>query len=88
MATQSITTHLPTELVDRLDQLASRFERPRGWLVKQAVHDWLEREAERERLTREALASVDAGEVIEGELIQAWAESLSGDQPLPRPGKA
>jgi len=36
-------------------------------------------------LTREALADVDAGRVIDQQTVQAWAESLGTDQPLPVP---
>lgn len=42
-------------------------------------------EEERSRLTREALADVDAGRVIDHQSVQAWADSLSADTPLPVP---
>lgn len=48
----------------------------------------VDRMAERlelERLTREALADVDAGRVINHQAVQAWADSLDTDKPLPRP---
>ena len=38
-----------------------------------------------ERLTREALVDVDAGHVIDHQAVQAWAVSLSTDNPLPVP---
>lgn len=38
-----------------------------------------------ERLTCEALADVDAGRVIDHQAVQAWADSLSTDTPLPAP---
>lgn len=41
--------------------------------------------AERSRLTREALADVDAGRVIDHQAVQAWAESLSTNAPLAVP---
>jgi len=34
-------------------------------------------------LTLEALADVDAGNVIDHQAIQAWADSLDTDSPLP-----
>jgi hypothetical protein len=39
--------------------------------------------------TREALADVDAGRVIDHQLIEAWAKSLSTASPsaLPTPGR-
>jgi predicted transcriptional regulator len=36
-------------------------------------------------LTREALADVDAGQVIEHQAVQAWADSLATDEKLPVP---
>ncbi|WP_422615846.1 hypothetical protein [Photorhabdus cinerea] len=39
-------------------------------------------EEERERLTREALADVDAGNVIDHQAVLKWAESLDTDKPL------
>ena len=38
---------------------------------------------ERKRLTLEALADVDAGRVIDHQAVQAWADSLDSDKPLP-----
>ncbi|MEX5575017.1 hypothetical protein Q1J52_19010 [Pseudomonas lijiangensis] len=38
---------------------------------------------ERSSLTREALADVDAGRVIDHEEVQAWADSLNIETPMP-----
>lgn len=85
METRVVTTHLPLEMADRLDDYAARLERSRGWIVKQAVRDWIEWEEEKNRLTREAQADVRAGNFIEHEDIVAWAQSLGTDDPLPPP---
>jgi len=37
---------------------------------------YVDREEERSRLTREALADVDAGRVIDHQAVQAWAADL------------
>jgi predicted transcriptional regulator len=84
-ATKVLTAHVPRELADKIDQMATRMERSRGWIVKQALADWVDLEEERSRLTREAMADVDAGRVIDHQSVQAWAESLSTDNPLPVP---
>jgi len=47
--------------------------------------DWLGQEEERRRLTLEALADVDTGHVIDHQAVQAWANSLDTDKPLPIP---
>ncbi|TPK90768.1 MULTISPECIES: ribbon-helix-helix domain-containing protein [unclassified Mesorhizobium] len=85
MDTKVITAHVPLPLAEKVDQLAARLERPRGWIVKQALSAWVDLEEERQRLTLEALADVDAGRVIDHQAVQAWAESLGTEKPLPVP---
>ena len=83
--TKVLTAHIPLPLAEKVDQIASRLERSRGWIMKQALSAWIDQEEERNRLTREALADVDAGRVIDHQAVQAWADSLSTDDPLPVP---
>lgn len=83
--TRSVTAHVPVELAERVDEVAERLERSKNWIVKQALSAWLDQEEERSRLTREALAEVDAGRVIDHQAVQSWAESLSTETPLPVP---
>ena len=83
--TKVLTAHVPLSLAEKVDQLAARLERSRGWIVKQALAAWIDQEEERSRLTREALADVDAGRVIDHQAAQAWADSLGTAQPLPPP---
>lgn len=83
--TKVLTAHVPLPLAEKVDQLASRLERSRGWIMKQALAAWVEQEEERSRLTREALADVEAGRVIDHQAVQAWAESLGTGDPLPVP---
>lgn len=83
--TKVLTAHVPLPLAEKVDQMANRLERSRGWIVKQALSAWLDQEQERERLTREALADVDGGHVIDHLAVQAWADSLGTDSPLPVP---
>ncbi|MBZ9705454.1 ribbon-helix-helix domain-containing protein [Mesorhizobium sp. ESP7-2] len=85
MDTKVITAHVPLPLAEKVDQLAARLERPRGWIVKQALSAWVDLEEERRRLTLEALADVDAGRVIDHQAVQVWAESLGTEKPLPVP---
>ena len=67
-ATKVLTAHIPLPLAEKVDQMAARLERPRGWIVKQALSAWIDQEDERSRLTREAMDDVDAGrpEVLDG----------------------
>lgn len=79
--TRVMTAHVPVPLAEKVDQLADRLERSRGWIMKQALSAWIAQEEERDRLTQEALADVDAGRVIDHQAVQAWADSLSTGEP-------
>lgn len=83
--TRVLTAHVPQPMADKVDQMAARLERSRGWIMKQALSAWIAHEEDRDRLTQEALADVDAGRVIDHQAVQAWADSLSTDQQLSVP---
>jgi predicted transcriptional regulator len=85
MKTRVLTAHVPLPLAEKVDRVAARMERSRGWVVKQALSAWVEQEEERSRLTREAMADVDAGRVIDHEAVQEWADSLDTEKPLKPP---
>ncbi|QPR26593.1 ribbon-helix-helix protein, CopG family (plasmid) [Edwardsiella hoshinae] len=83
--TRVLTAHVPLPMADKVDQIAARLERSRGWVMKQALSAWIAQEEARDRLTQEALADVGAGRVIDHLAVLAWADSLSSDQPMPVP---
>ncbi len=85
MNTKVLTAHVPLDIAEKVDQMALRLERSRGWIVKQALSAWINQEEERSRLTREAMADVDVGHVIDHQAVQAWADSLSQVKPQPLP---
>lgn len=83
--TRVLTAHVPIALAEKVEAMASRLERSRGWVMKQALAAWVDLEEERHRMTLEALADVDAGRVIDHQTVHAWADSLGGDKPLSPP---
>jgi len=85
--TKVLTAHVPIGLAEKVEAMASRLERSRGWVMKQALAAWVDQEEERHRMTLEALLDVDSGRVIDHQAIQAWADSLGPDKPLPSPLK-
>ena len=76
MDTRVVTAHLPTDLAEKLDGLAERLDRPKGWIVKQAIASFVALEEKRHRLTLEALADVDAGRTVDHAKIDLWAAGL------------
>lgn len=77
VATRVVTAHLPKELAEKLDELAEQLDRPRGWVVKEAVAAYVGLAEDRRRETYAALEEVDAGRVIEHEEVEAWAAGLT-----------
>lgn len=76
--TKVLTAHIPLPLSRKIDAHAERLERSRGWIVKQALAEWVALEETRSRLTREALDDVDAGRVVDHAEIERWGQRLRG----------
>lgn len=85
METKVVTAHVPLELASKVDAIAARRDRSRGWIMKQALSLWVAREEERYQLTLKALADVDTGNTIDHDEVENWVESLDTDKPLPIP---
>lgn len=77
MATRVVTTHLPADLARKLDGLAGELDRPRGWLVKEAVEAYVALAEERQRETQAALDEVAAGRTVDHAEVEAWAAGLN-----------
>ena len=85
MDTKVLTAHVPLPLAKKIYDLAARLDRPRAWIVKQALAAWVSEEEERHRLTLEGLADVTAGRVVNQAEVKAWAASLTTGKPMPVP---
>ena len=77
MSNRVVTAHIPDLLARKLDSLAERLERPRGWVDKEAIEGYLALDEERHRQTLAALAEVDAGTTIDHAEVRAWAKGLT-----------
>jgi predicted transcriptional regulator len=72
------SVRMPDDLMDRLATTAARLRRSKGWVIKDAVREYLEREdlrAQRLAQTEEALADLEAGRVTDGEAVLDWIDS-------------
>ncbi len=76
METRVVTSHLPPDLAEKRDGLAERLDRPKGWIVKEAIASYVALEEERRRMTLEALADVEARRTLDQAAIEAWARGL------------
>ena len=76
MTTRVLTAHVPLALAEKVDAAVERLDRPRAWIVKQALAAWFDEEERRHFQTLEALADIKAGRTVDHEAVKAWAESL------------
>ncbi len=44
MQTRVLTAHVPADLAIKVDEVANRIERSRGWIIKQALAAWVDQE--------------------------------------------
>lgn len=84
------SVRLDDDLHGRLDRLAKREQRTRGWVINEALRDYLEQEerrAERYRQSLEALEEIEGGApTLDGAVVHEWIASWGTDaeKPVPR----
>lgn len=76
------SVRMPDELLEKLEQAAEKLRRSKGWIINDAVKEYLsreERKAEMLEETRQALADIKAGRVVNGEEVMEWLEGWGTD---------
>jgi predicted transcriptional regulator len=72
------SVRVPDDMLSRLESTATRLRRSKGWIINDALREYLEREERRvQRLeeTRQALAELDTGDLVEGDEILVWLDN-------------
>ncbi len=80
-----LTADIPAAMAGKLRTMAAAREQSPDRIVEEALAAWIDEQELRYRLTLEAIAQVDAGQVVADWDVQVWLESLGTDNPLPRP---
>lgn len=82
------TVRLPPETEQQLDALAQKLDRSKGWLINQALKEYVERQQLEQLRWRETLESIDAvahGRVVTAERVHDWMTSWGTEDELPPP---
>ncbi len=69
---------LDEDLHERLDSIASKLRRSKGWIINDALRFYIEREERRQRMleeTEEAIADIEAGRIVSGDEVMKWLET-------------
>lgn len=76
------SVRMPDELLEQLQETAERLRRSKGWIINDAVREYLVKEERKSRMledTREALADIKAGRVVDGADVIDWLDSWGTD---------
>jgi len=77
------SVRLTDELQDQLEETAERLRRSKGWIISEALNEFMakeERALNRLERTRKALDQVEAGQVVDGDEVMAWIASWGSDK--------
>lgn len=85
----SVTTvRLQPEINQRLEEVAQRLDRTKGWVINQAVSEFLqkqEQEQQRWEQTLQAMESATKGKVVDASQVHEWLASWGTDNELKAP---
>ena len=82
------SVRLPDELAQRLEKRAAQLKRTKGWVINEALFEYLNRadlRQQRHEDTLEGLEALDAGETIDGDDVLTWLDSWGSPDELPPP---
>ena len=77
------SVRLTDELQEQLEQTAERLRRSKGWIISEALNEFIakeERVLARIERTRKALDQVEAGQMVDGDEVMAWIASWGTDK--------
>ena len=89
----SVTTvRLQSDVEQHLEAIASRLQRSKGWVINQALSEYISRqqlEQERWQQTLEAMESAAQGKVVNAGEVHDWLKSwgTEHEKTAPEPGK-
>ena len=69
---------LDDDLQEKLDATAERLRRSKGWIINDALRQYIKREERKQQMleeTLEAIADIQAGRVVSGEEVMKWLET-------------
>lgn len=83
--TLPVSVRLPRELHEKVLAIATALDRPKSWVIEQAVKDFVEVQAWQLAAIDEGIRAADAGRVVPHEDVAAWVRSWDQPDELPMP---
>lgn len=82
---QPVSVRLQPALQEKVGALAVALDRPKSWIIEQAVQAYVELQAWQLAAIDAGIAAADAGRVIPHDDVAAWVRSWDSPDELPPP---
>ena len=80
-----VSVRLQPELNDQVAAIAAALDRPKSWVIEQAVKDFVAVQEWQLAAIDEGIKAADAGQVVLHEDVAAWVQSWGHPTELPMP---
>ena len=83
--TLPVSVRLAPELNKQVTDIAHALDRPKSWVIEQAIKDFVAVQAWHLAAIEEGLRDADAGRVVSHDNVAAWVRSWRQPDELPMP---
>jgi len=80
-----VSVRLRPELNDQVTAIAAALDRPKSWVIEQAVADYVSLQAWQLTAIDAGIAAADQGRVVPHAEVSSWVQSWGGPDELPTP---
>jgi predicted transcriptional regulator len=83
--TAPVSVRLETSLNEQVAAIAAALDRPKSWVIEQAVRDFVATQQWQLAAIDEGIKAADEGRVVAHDDVAAWARSWGQSDELPMP---
>lgn len=80
-----VSVRLDPTLNEQVSLIAESLDRPRSWVIEQAIKDFVALQQWQVAAIEEGIADAKAGRVVSHEAVVEWVRSWNGPNELPPP---
>jgi predicted transcriptional regulator len=80
-----VSIRLEPEVNEQVTSLASILDRPKSWVIEQAVKDYIVVQQWQLSAIDEGIQAADAGRLVSHDDVSAWVQSWGKTDELPQP---
>ncbi len=81
----AVSVRLPPELNQQVADIAQALDRPKSWVIEQAIKDFVEVQAWHLAAIDEGIRAADNGHVVPQDDVAVWVRSWGKPDELPMP---